>query len=92
MTRTDIINKLNSIDDDLRNIERTVDLLYKIQLSQGPLVQVVTIIKFEKPRLYPFLKKRFENNPGFKMLFDVDFEYETAKKSMGIYKKEKIMS
>jgi hypothetical protein len=84
MTKTDIINKLNSIDDDLRNIERTVDLLYKIQLSQGPLVQVVTIIKFEKPRLYPFLKKRFEKNPGFKMLFDVDFEYETAKKSLGM--------
>jgi hypothetical protein len=92
MTNTDIIKEVNSIQDDLRNIERTIDLLHKIHLSKGPLVQVVTILKFEKPRLYPFLKKRFENNPGFKMLFDVDFAYETAKKSLGMYTKEKILS
>jgi hypothetical protein len=84
MTKTDIIKEINSIQDDIRNIEKTIDFLYKIQSSQGPLVQVVTIIKFEKPRLYPFLKKRFENKSGFKMLFDVEVDYETAKKSLGM--------
>jgi hypothetical protein len=84
MTNTEIIKELNSIDDDIRNIEKTIDLLYKIQLSQGPLVQVITIIKYEKPQLYPILKKRFENKKGFKMLFEVQVGYETAKNSLGM--------
>jgi hypothetical protein len=88
MTKTEIIKEINSIDDDLSNIDKTIDLLYKIQLSQGPVVQVVTIIKFEKPQLYPFLKKRIRNNSGFKMLFEVDVEYEYAKNSLSKYIKE----
>jgi hypothetical protein len=57
MNKSDIMIELNSISDDLQSIERAVDLIYKIQLSQGPVIQVLTIIKFEKPRLYSFLKK-----------------------------------
>jgi sulfite reductase alpha subunit-like flavoprotein len=84
MTRTDIIKEINSIQDDLRNMERTIDLLYKIQLSQGPLIEVITLIKFEKPRLYSFLKTRLENKSGFKILFEVAIEHEIAKKSLGL--------
>jgi sulfite reductase alpha subunit-like flavoprotein len=84
MTKTDIIKEINSIQDDLRNMERTIDLLYKIQLSQGPLIEVITLIKFEKPRLYSFLKTRLENKSGFKILFEVAIEHEIAKKSLGL--------
>jgi hypothetical protein len=84
MNKSDIMIELNTISDDLQSIDRALDLLHKIQLSQGPVIQVLTIIKFEKPRLYSFLKNRLENNPGFKMMFDVSFEYKSAKKSLGL--------
>ncbi|WP_171686153.1 hypothetical protein [Paenibacillus planticolens] len=77
-----IIKELDSLNDNLSSLGKCVDLLYNIQKSQGPLVEVVTILKFEKPILYPYIKARFENNPVFKMLFEVTFEYEHAKNSL----------
>jgi sulfite reductase alpha subunit-like flavoprotein len=84
MINSDIIKEINTIKDDQIHIERTIDLLYKIQLSRGPLIEVITIIKFEKPRLYSFLKTRLENKSGFKILFEVSIEHEIAKKSLGL--------
>ncbi|MEX2461815.1 MAG: hypothetical protein WD469_11065 [Paenibacillaceae bacterium] len=84
MTKSSIIKELNAINDDQSHIERTIDLLYKIQLSSGPLLEVITIIRFEKPRLYSLLKTRLENKSGFKILFEVAIEHEIAKKSLGL--------
>ncbi len=79
-----IIKEINAIQDEIRNVERTIDLIYKVQLSKGPLVQLITIIKYEKPRLYAVLKKRFENNLALKMLFFAEVQYESAKASLGM--------
>jgi hypothetical protein len=84
MNNTDIIREIGNIQDDLKHIEKSIDLLYKIQLSKGPLLEVITIIKFEKPRLFSFLKTRLENKSGYKILFEVSIEHDVAKKSLGV--------
>jgi hypothetical protein len=84
MTNSEIVKELNNINSDLKSVEGSFDLLLKIQQSQGPVIQVLTIIKYEKPLIYTILKTRLVNNPGFKMLFDVSVEYEVAKKSLGL--------
>jgi hypothetical protein len=84
MTKSEIVKEINIIKDSQDHLERTIDLLYKIQLSHGPLIEVITIIKFEKPRLFSCLKTRLENKSGFKMLFEVSIEHEIAKKSLGL--------
>jgi hypothetical protein len=82
MTKNDIVKEINTINDDHSHLERAIDLFYKIQLSGGPLLEAITIIRFEKPRLYSFLKTRLENKSGFKILFEVAIEHEVAKKSL----------
>jgi hypothetical protein len=52
MTNSEIVKELNNINDDLNSVERSFDLLLKIQQLQGPVIQVLTIIKYEKPLLY----------------------------------------
>jgi hypothetical protein len=84
MTRSEIIKEINAINDNHGHIEKTIDLLYKIQLSKGPVVEVITILKFDKPRLYASLKTRLGNKTGFKMLFELSVDYETAKESLGM--------
>jgi sulfite reductase alpha subunit-like flavoprotein len=83
MKKNNIIKELETINDDQSHIEKTIDLLYKIQSSSGPLLEVLTIIRFEKPRLYSYLKTRLENKYGFKILFELSIEHEIAKKSLG---------
>jgi hypothetical protein len=84
MTKIDIVKQINSLKDDHTYIDKSIDLLYNVQSSRGPLVEVVTIIKYEKPTLYSVLKTRFDHKPAFKMLFDVAFDYDVAKKSLGL--------
>jgi sulfite reductase alpha subunit-like flavoprotein len=84
MNKYEIIKEINSIKDDLKYIEKSIDLLYKIQLAKGPMVEVITIIKYEKPRLYSFLKTRLENKAGYRILFDVSIEHAVARKSLGM--------
>jgi hypothetical protein len=84
MTKSEIIKEINNIKDNHGYLEKTIDLLYKIQLSQGPVVEVITILKFEKPHLYASLKTRLGNKPAFKILFEVSVDYETAKESLGM--------
>ncbi len=84
MTNKQIINELNAIKDSLSNIERCIDLFYRIQLTQGPLIEVITLMRFEKPKLHTYLKARFNNNPRFSILFELVIDHEFARKSLGL--------
>jgi sulfite reductase alpha subunit-like flavoprotein len=84
MTNSEIVKEINAIKDNESYLERSIDLLYKIQLSRGPLVEAITIIRFDKPRLYSILKTRLVNKTGFKIMFEVSVEHEIAKKSLGM--------
>jgi sulfite reductase alpha subunit-like flavoprotein len=83
MNNSEIIKELDLIKDDPKYTERAIDLFYRIQLAHGPLIEVITIFRFEKPRLYSILKTRFESKPRFKMLFQVIIQHEFARNSLG---------
>ncbi len=84
MTRIEIVKEISTIKDSHSHLDRAINLLYKIQLSCGPLIEVITIIKFEKPKLFSILKARLENKPGYKIFFEVSVEHEIAKKSLSL--------
>jgi hypothetical protein len=85
MSKEQIVAFLNSVKDDARNLERCIDFLYTLQRSQGsPLLEVVTILKFEKPLLYSLMKPRIQNRQGLKLLFDLTMDYEQSKIKIGM--------
>jgi hypothetical protein len=84
MSNEQIVVFLNSTKDDARNIERCIDFLYTLQRAQGaPLLEVVTIMKFEKPLLYSLIKPRIQNRQGLKLLFDLTMDYQQSKTKIG---------
>jgi hypothetical protein len=83
MTNSEIGKQINTFKDSQEHLEKTIDLLYEIQLSKGPLIEAITLIRFEKPRLFTCLKTRLGDKSGFKISFEVSFEHEAARKSLG---------
>jgi hypothetical protein len=76
------INVLGRIKNHPSHLEECVDLLYMLQQKRGPLVEVVTVLKYERPLLYDLLKKRLAGNPGLVMLFELSVDYEQAKNNI----------
>jgi hypothetical protein len=73
------VNVLSKMNDDPSDLEKYVELLYILQQKRGPLVEVVTVLKNEKPKIYALLKRRIKHNPGLSLLFDLSADYEQAK-------------
>lgn len=84
MNKNDILKEINSIRDHHRDLEKSIDLLYKIQLKRGPLIEVMTIIKHERPCLYGYIKNRLNSKRGFSLLFDLSVNYELAKQRLSV--------
>jgi hypothetical protein len=81
MEQKDIAKILMYTKDQASELNIILDLLYLLQQNRGPLIEVVTVLKFEKPLLYSLLKRRVVN-PGLKMLFQLSLDYEYAKTSI----------
>jgi hypothetical protein len=75
-------NVLSEIKDHHSDLQKCVDLLYLLQRKVGPIVEVITILKYDKPLLYGLLKRRVITNPGLKMAFEITVDYEQAKKTV----------
>jgi sulfite reductase alpha subunit-like flavoprotein len=70
---------LSKLKDHPGDLEKCVDFLYLLQIKQGPLVEVITVLKNEKPRIYSLLKGRVSGNRGLSMLFEFSIDYDYAK-------------
>jgi len=83
--RIDHINSfLEKIKDEPRNLEKCIELLYTLQHSKGtPLLETITVIKYEKPLLYSLIKPRVQSRQGLKLLFDLSMDYEESKNKLG---------
>ncbi|MEK3986389.1 hypothetical protein MHB77_23915 [Paenibacillus sp. FSL K6-3166] len=82
-----IIYFLNSVRDDGRDVELCVDFLNKLIVnssreSPAPVLEIITLIKYEKPILFYELRKRLKVRTNFKMLFELDLDYVQAKKKL----------
>lgn len=78
-----IANFLTTVSEDEQDIEICVDFVNQLirlrSETPPPLIEMITIIKHEKPRLYGHLKKRLSTQQYLSMLFQIDLPYEQAR-------------
>ncbi|WP_127583929.1 hypothetical protein [Paenibacillus koleovorans] len=85
MTANQIIASLNKIRDQHSEIEKCVDLIYEVQRTGGPLAEVITILKYEKPLVHSLLKARLRHNPGINLILGISMDYDQAKLKLATY-------
>ncbi|KIL41936.1 hypothetical protein SD70_03400 [Gordoniibacillus kamchatkensis] len=78
MKAKEIPNYIRNLEDNQVHIEKYIDLIYVLQRKRGPVLEAVTLIRFEKPIIYSILKRRFQNNNGLNMLFSLAMDYQVA--------------
>ena len=58
----------------IRNFIRTKDSKYS-----HPTIEIITIIKHEKPTIFYYLRQQGKNDPVLEMVTKVDMDYQKAK-------------
>jgi hypothetical protein len=83
---SEIASFLNNLKDDLRGLDSTYQFLQTVQrtYSPAPIVEIITILKHEKPIIFSFLKQRVKNNISLSMMIDANIDYNLAKKRLGL--------
>jgi hypothetical protein len=74
--------EIRALEDESKFLEACVDILTSLQRNRGKVVEILTIIKYEKPGLHSLLKKRLMYNPGLLMLMDLSLDYKQAQVSL----------
>jgi hypothetical protein len=78
-----VITFLEGLRDDPKDVERCIEFfnaLHRLPKHMPrPFLEVVTVIKVEKPNLFNHLKTRLITNRPLIMLFDLNIDYELAK-------------
>jgi hypothetical protein len=83
---SEIASFLSNLKDDLRGLDSTYQFLQTVQrtYSPAPIVEIITILKHEKPIIFSFLKQRVKNNISLSMMIDANIDYNLAKKRLGL--------
>ena len=84
MDTNQILLFLKNTKDEPRNLENCVDILTDLQRTKGAVLEVITLLKFEKPLLHSLLKPRLKHNTGLSMLLNLSMDYEQAREKLGI--------
>lgn len=79
---------LSSLVDEHRELPRCIDVILQLQKlvtpnGPAPLLEVVSVIKVEKPILFQHLKKSVKSNMQLQMLLEIAIPYETARHRLG---------
>ncbi|MFK7693980.1 hypothetical protein ACI5FR_14375 [Paenibacillus sp. HJGM_3] len=85
MTANQILTSLSKIRDQHTEVEKCVDLIYEVQRTGGPLAELITVLKYEKPLLHSLLKARLKHNPGINLILTISMDYEQAKQKLAAY-------
>ena len=82
----DIAMFLTNLKDNLRELDTVYQFIQTVrsQHSPAPVVEIFTILKYEKPLIYKFLKQRVQLNPPLNLMIGVSVDFMTAKKRLGI--------
>ena len=89
MKLLDTIRRMHETKVDL---EQCVDLLVQMQYEQGPIVEVMTVIRYEKPILFAWLKPRLSFRPGLQMMLDLHLDYNEALSRLEAYEQPTLFS
>lgn len=84
MSNKEVLLFLSNTKDEPRNLEKCVDVLTELQRKKGALLEVITLLKYEKPLLHSLLKTRLQHKPGLNMLYQLSMDYKVAKEKIGI--------
>jgi hypothetical protein len=79
---------LSSLADEHREVSRCLDVLLQMQklvtpTGPAPLLEVVSVIKAEKPMLFQHLKKSVKSNIQLQMLFEIAIPHDIARQRLG---------
>ena len=79
---------LMSLTDERADVQRCLNMIIQLQkvitrAGPAPLIEVVSIIKTEKPMLFHLLKNTMKNNIQLQMLFEINIPYEVARERLG---------
>jgi len=88
MSKEQIRKFLSGLKDEHRELTRCLDVLLQLQklvtpVGPAPLLEVVSIIRVEKPLLFAHLKKSVKSNIQLQMLFEISIPYDLAKQRLG---------
>ncbi|CCQ92652.1 conserved hypothetical protein [[Clostridium] ultunense Esp] len=82
------IGHYRSLQDRPEDVEKCVEFLLTLVRTKGdpppPIVEFVTLLKNEKPILYAHVRKRIQMHPNLRLLFEIDADYEQAKKRLNL--------
>jgi hypothetical protein len=78
-----VITFLEGLRDDSKDVEKCIEFfnaLHRLPKHMSrPFLEIITVLKVEKPNLFKHLKTRLITNRPLIMLFDLNIEYEIAK-------------
>jgi hypothetical protein len=78
-----VITFLEGLRDDPKDVEKCIEFfnaLHRLPTEMPrPFLEVVTVLRVEKPTLFKHLKTRLITNRPLIMLFDLNIDYELAK-------------
>ncbi|MEX2415481.1 MAG: hypothetical protein WD424_05005 [Paenibacillaceae bacterium] len=79
---------LSSLTNEHRELSRCLDVLLQLQklvtpAGPAPLLEVISVIKVEKPILFHHLKKSVKSNMQLQMLLEIAIPYDVAKQRLG---------
>lgn len=80
--RKNLLETIRRMHEAKPDLEQCVDLLIELQLDQGPVIEVLSVIRYEKPILFSWLKPRLSFRPGLQMMLDIRLDYEEAVKRL----------
>jgi hypothetical protein len=78
------LKEVRALEDDLKFLQECVDILIGLQKNGGKVAEILTILKYEKPRLHSLLKIRLANNPGILLSMELSLDYEQVKVSLEV--------
>jgi hypothetical protein len=81
-----VLTFIEGLRDDPKDVEKCIDFfsaLHRLPKHMPrPFLEVVTVLKEEKPNLFKHLKTRLITNRPLIMLFDLNIDYEIAKERL----------
>lgn len=83
MNKTSVWESVARLPESNTGLEQCVDLLLQLQQNKGPVIETINVIRQDKPLMYKWLQKRLEYRPGLKMLLDIRYDYELARRVIG---------
>ncbi len=79
---------LKELSNEREDFERAFIFLHHLQKKTlqepVPLLELLTVIKVEKPLVYNYLKTRCKSIPVLNLMFELSLDYNLAKERLGL--------